>query len=45
MTTASTTPLTRDDAAHLLRRAAFGGTLAEVDAFVGWQPEQAVLLY
>lgn len=43
MTTTSTTPLTRHDAAHLLRRAAFGGTLAEVDAFVGWQPEQAVL--
>ncbi len=36
------TPLTKAEAAYLLRRAAFGGTLAEIDALVGLTRDQAV---
>jgi uncharacterized protein (DUF1800 family) len=35
-------PLTQIDAAHLLRRAAFGGTLDEINALVGASRDQAV---
>ena len=36
------TPLSSDDAAHLLRRAAFGGTPAEITALVGVTRQSAV---
>lgn len=35
-------PLSRSDAAHLLRRGGFGGTAAEIDAYAGLSVEQAV---